>query len=50
MPLPTESLATEAALALLRAGGCVSELQAKGYPEVFVRAMEEAAAVMARRV
>lgn len=50
LPLPTESLAMAAALALLRAGVCVCELQAKGYPEPFVKAMEEAAAVMARRV
>ena len=50
LPLPTESLATEAASALLRAGVCVKELQDKGYPDMFVKAMREAAATLARRV
>ena len=50
MALPTESLAIEAATSLLRAGVCVSDLEAKGYPDVFIKAMTEAAAALARRV
>ncbi|KOO28486.1 mhck ef2 kinase domain family protein [Chrysochromulina tobinii] len=50
MALPTESLAIEAATSLLRAGVCVRDLEAKGYPDVFIKAMTEAAAALARRV
>ena len=49
LPLPSESLAAEAAMALLRAGVCVGDLQDKGYPDAFVKAMREAAAELARR-
>ena len=50
LPLPTEALAIEAAASLLRAGVCVGDMQAKGYPEPFVAAMRSAAAALVRRV
>jgi len=50
LPLPTEALAVEAAASLLRAGVCVGDMQAKGYPAPFIDAMRSAAATLMRRV
>ena len=50
LPLPTEALAVEAAASLLRAGVCVGDMQAKGYPEPFIEAMRSAAATLMRRI
>ena len=44
LPVPTEALAIEAAASLLRAGVCVGDMAAKGYPEIFIDAMRKAAA------
>ena len=50
LPLPTEALAVEAAASLLRAGVCVGDMQAKGYPAPFIDAMRTAAATLMRRI
>ena len=50
LSLPTESLAVEAAAALLRAGVCVGDMQAKGYPAVFIDAMSAAGATLMKRI
>ena len=50
LPLPTEALAVEAAASLLRAGVCVGDMQAKGYPAPFIDAMRSAAATLMRRI
>jgi hypothetical protein len=50
LPVPTEALAIEAAASLLRAGVCVGDMQAKGYPEPFIEAMRSAAATLMRRI
>ena len=49
LPLPSASLAREAAMALLKAGVCVAEMNDKGYPESFITAMREAGAELAKR-
>jgi len=50
LPLPTEALAIEAASSLIRAGVCVSQLEEKGYPEPFIKAMRAAGAAMMKRL
>ena len=50
LPLPTEALTVEAAASLLRAGVCVGDMQAKGYPAPFIAAMRTAAATLMRRI
>ena len=50
LPLPTEALAVAAATTLLRAGVCVGDMQEKGYPEPFIKAMQTAAAAELRRL
>ena len=44
LPLPTETLAVEAAAALLRVGVTVGDMVEKGYPQTFCDAMQAAAA------
>ena len=50
LPLPTEALTVEAAASLLRAGVCVGDMQAKGYPAPFIAAMRTAAATLMLRI
>lgn len=50
LPLPTEALAIEAATSLLRAGVCVGDMKANGYPEPFITAMQAATAALLRRI
>jgi hypothetical protein len=48
--VPTETLAVEAAASLLKAGVCVGDMVAKGYPEPFITAMQASAATLMRRI
>lgn len=50
LPVPTEALAVEAAASLLKAGVCVGDMVAKGYPEPFITAMQASAATLMRRI
>ena len=44
LPLPSESLAVEAAASLLRAGVCIGDMVANGSPDLFCEAMRKAGA------